>query len=762
MIKQFILNYNIIQVYNSEGTNTGPKGYPEYKSNTENTLFWGMYRKKDIDLCLKHKGKIFIYWHFNDCNPNYKHRRNNVDKIIRLKNITHLCNNESARFLDFYNITYQIIIFSWLTHVEDVITPKYISIYTEIYDNYRNRFFINSEKKLIYKLIIKQDISIKIIKKKKSYNFTCINKNFKYKGKYYGNNNIFFIFLNLKKKIYEIYLDKHFVCNINSYDDILLYGKKENLSINYPLCMDNTNIETNINFMYLLDNLYDDIAQINILNITKSLNDNKIDNEIINKNVNYLCIYNYYDKFNLGFTRNLYKYLNLSTYIMMADIDILINKDDIIKMIKQLDDYDIICPYKNRLYYSSINEKYDFFISNIMNFNILKNNPKTISGGIVLFKNSIFEELGGYDEINNYGYEDRNLDVSIIYNKYKIKYNNYKVVHLYHPSYKNEICQELRKYTRFFYNCFYQKNLTKHDSIHLLCKHNHKYINILTRQKYNLNAKIIKPKYTKKDDILFKFNGKPNIIKSTNLYNNNIVLIHGNSIDKYYIIKSNNINIRINDNISLIHVLTNKFLNKNGKLVNNIKYFKLQNKNIIKINNKLVHIKYFCQQKQLMNIIIKKYKSSNSFINLVQNKKIIFINDDLKNIHNFDILVSTNVKFLKKKTNKICILYCKPEDFSSEYISKHYYIRLLYPIITTNEYTTFNNIGTIKDYLLINDNSKLSYVNKDNYIVLEDYYNKRPPIEDIIIYDLLKNNIKEIYINSNINLQLNNNRIKYI
>ena len=108
-IESVIYNNKITQIHNSQGTCSGPKGYPKYKYKTENTLLWGMYRKEDIEICLKHKGKIWIYWHDNDCNPKYVNRRNNVYKIKRLKNVIHLCNSKSAKFLDHFKIKYQIL-----------------------------------------------------------------------------------------------------------------------------------------------------------------------------------------------------------------------------------------------------------------------------------------------------------------------------------------------------------------------------------------------------------------------------------------------------------------------------------------------------------------------------------------------------------------------------------------------------------------------------------------------------------------------------
>ena len=74
-IKTFMFKNNITQIHNSQGTKSGPKGFYKYKSKINNTLFWGMYTKDDIQLCLNHKGKRWIYWHYNDCNPEYKRRK---------------------------------------------------------------------------------------------------------------------------------------------------------------------------------------------------------------------------------------------------------------------------------------------------------------------------------------------------------------------------------------------------------------------------------------------------------------------------------------------------------------------------------------------------------------------------------------------------------------------------------------------------------------------------------------------------------------
>jgi hypothetical protein len=107
-IKKFISDNNIVQVHNSKGTGTGIIGYNECISDTDTTLFWAMYKVEDIELCLKHKGKKFVYWHDNDCNPNYPARINNVKKINNLKNIIHICDNlTTSKYLKKLNVIHK-------------------------------------------------------------------------------------------------------------------------------------------------------------------------------------------------------------------------------------------------------------------------------------------------------------------------------------------------------------------------------------------------------------------------------------------------------------------------------------------------------------------------------------------------------------------------------------------------------------------------------------------------------------------------------
>ena len=91
LLNDFILKNNIKQIHISDGISNHKDTYFQnikyfdYENEYENTLFWGMYRDLDIELVKSHEGKIWVYWHDNDCNPNYYHRLNTVREILNYK-----------------------------------------------------------------------------------------------------------------------------------------------------------------------------------------------------------------------------------------------------------------------------------------------------------------------------------------------------------------------------------------------------------------------------------------------------------------------------------------------------------------------------------------------------------------------------------------------------------------------------------------------------------------------------------------------------
>ena len=263
-------------------------------------------------------------------------------------------------------------------------------------------------------------------------------------------------------------------------------------SINVPISLNKVNIESLINFEYSINKYKEYPYQLNILHTDYNIH--FLDQFIINQdNINYIYVENPYN-FNRGHTRNLYKYLNLSDNVLFIDIDIPLEKSILITMIEQTNTYDIIKPYDKQLIHLTREEKYKYFIKPF----IPNRKPEclfTDTGGITLFKKNVLEECGGYEEFNCYGYEDRCLDVITIHKKYKLKKNDFGLIHLWHEKYinSNKNLQTLVKLSRIFnekyYNCTYNKKCTK--SLHEYCKHKLIYVDKLIEHKktynYNLN-----------------------------------------------------------------------------------------------------------------------------------------------------------------------------------------------------------------------------------------------------------------------------------
>jgi len=264
-----------------------------------------------------------------------------------------------------------------------------------------------------------------------------------------------------------------------------------NCSINIPIGLKYSCVETLINFKYSIEKYTNYDYQINILHTDSYLY--TIDEIVLaNDNLNYIFVENPYN-FNLGYTRNLYKYLSLSDNILFVDCDIPIEEKYIDIMVKQTENYDIIKPYNKHLIYLTKQEKLQYLNKPfIPNRKCEKN--YSITGGISLIKKTILEEFGGYEEINTYGYEDRFLDVMILNKNYKIKKNNFLLVHLWHRPADilindfKEYDNKIRLFNYKYYNCFFTKNCTNH--IHEYCCHKNENIDKLIEHKKKYNANL--------------------------------------------------------------------------------------------------------------------------------------------------------------------------------------------------------------------------------------------------------------------------------
>jgi hypothetical protein len=306
-----------------------------------------------------------------------------------------------------------------------------------------------------------------------------------------------------------LFLDDVFICKISDYDNIQLNSNTNyyDLSINYPLSVqsfDATNWE-NLNYLLSTFPAMNKKYQLNICH-SDPFNVNNIDHIIEKTNCNYI----YVEKpnkfnFNLGYLRNLYKYLSLSNNIMFSDIDIPIPNEILNDMVIKLnkENYQVVKPYINNIVYTNIQQKRDWLKHYRFNYNDFKkftstlvNTSKkklfTLSGGIIVMKKNLLEKIGGYNEVNGFGYEDRFMDVHLlnIPNLKIFKFDN-KLFHLYHNM--NHKSKESQKYTLMkknfsekYYKCFFDKNATK--DIHEFCNHETKYLPLIERFHHYTNG----------------------------------------------------------------------------------------------------------------------------------------------------------------------------------------------------------------------------------------------------------------------------------
>ena len=313
-----------------------------------------------------------------------------------------------------------------------------------------------------------------------------------------------------KNNIYHIFINDCISCTINNYDNIVLYTtnkEKYEISINYPLSINGftkshfenwnyiASTFSTINYKYQIN-----IQHLDSLKTTNIENIKALDRKIINLNCNYIFV----DKkqscyFNLGYCRNLYKYLSWSDNIVFSDIDIYIPNYILSNIHKKtIEGYDVVKPY-NKIISSTREQKqewlkkmvhddnYNNFISNIND----KSNKKcfSVSGGIVLIKKHILELIGGFNEINGYGFEDRFMDIHLLHHETKTYIYDYKLLHLYHDEPKQKkISKTVLKYNTKYYNCFHHSN--NKNSIHEHCEHITQFLPLIESFHKNTNGNL--------------------------------------------------------------------------------------------------------------------------------------------------------------------------------------------------------------------------------------------------------------------------------
>lgn len=372
--------------------------------------------------------------------------------------------------------------------------------------SYKNSFIYdanNRPNKLLYSLVFKNSLEITINNIVLSVN----NNGFKYNNKLRSD-----IVIQNKNKLLirnnnnrcNILVNNVIVDTIDTITNIQLTNNNTyRLNIVFPISLAAQSKETHVNFDYIIHKYLKYIKENNFqLTIchTEKTNYAILDKIILENDINYIFIVNPLN-FNLGYARNIYKYVNLANTILYNDIDIPLDIGQINKMLSKIDNYDIVKPYINNLYNLTYEDKYKYINKNgnININNYQKYSKYSITGGITLFKNSVLVETGGYEEFNSYGYEDRCFDVVVLAKNYKIFYFDDVVYHLFHE--KNNTNGKMilyldmaKKYTIDNYGCgINYGNKSMHDQ----CNHNlFKINNMINKNKlYNAKFNLFKTSY---------------------------------------------------------------------------------------------------------------------------------------------------------------------------------------------------------------------------------------------------------------------------
>ena len=131
------------------------------------------------------------------------------------------------------------------------------------------------------------------------------------------------------------------------------------------------------------------------------------------------------------------KHYTQSKVIALLDSDVLTGGNFIEEVISCHLYYKVVSPYSN-IYFTNQEEVGEIIASN----NLLKLNrkgavikPVTITGGMVIIRRDVYEEVCGFEQYTEYGGEDRTLDVTLLNycEESEIRIAPFVYVHMYHP-----------------------------------------------------------------------------------------------------------------------------------------------------------------------------------------------------------------------------------------------------------------------------------------------------------------------------------------
>jgi|GEM_PF-1861112 len=163
--------------------------------------------------------------------------------------------------------------------------------------------------------------------------------------------------------------------------------------------------------------------------------------------------------------------------VALMDSDILTGANFVQEVIDCHLKYKAVSPYTN-VYFTNSSETEMIFESFKLD-HLCRNNgvtkPTTISGGILIIRRDVYEQLAGFEQYVEYGGEDRALDVTLLNHcsPDEIRMAPYIYVHLYHPigNEPRPNWKQVFTHLRKNYGCVVDRTLTAKDFIHKNCSH---------------------------------------------------------------------------------------------------------------------------------------------------------------------------------------------------------------------------------------------------------------------------------------------------
>lgn len=193
-----------------------------------------------------------------------------------------------------------------------------------------------------------------------------------------------------------------------------------------------------------------------------------------NFNIKKILLYNP-NIFNRGWAYNV-----IVKQFIKTDVAIFCDSDIILQYPENLEKSVEICKNENKIVspynyvtFTTEEERKQIMGENSNEVKFKSNHPVTISGGIVTVNKKAFLEVGGFEEYQIYGGEDRSLDV-LFMSRNKFEMLDGYGIHLYHPSNptKKSIKSSLMaKHLKNHYSCSYNKKTKPYEFIHLHCNH---------------------------------------------------------------------------------------------------------------------------------------------------------------------------------------------------------------------------------------------------------------------------------------------------